>query len=71
MKYHIKQQGIRYFKVKISGDVEADLRRLARLRHRLRWLMRSSSSASPGRSCETGTRLDRRVSRQHPIRETM
>jgi hypothetical protein len=28
---YIKQQGIRYFKVKISGDVEADLWRLARL----------------------------------------
>ncbi len=28
---YIKQQGIRYFKVKISGDVDADLRRLARL----------------------------------------
>lgn len=28
---YIKQQGIRYFKVKLSGDVDADLQRLARL----------------------------------------
>jgi hypothetical protein len=28
---YIKQQGIRYFKVKLSGDVEADLQRLARI----------------------------------------
>jgi Enolase C-terminal domain-like len=28
---YITQQGIRYFKVKLSGDIDADLRRLARL----------------------------------------
>lgn len=28
---YIQQQGIRYFKVKLSGDADADLRRLARL----------------------------------------
>lgn len=31
LEEYIRQQGIRYFKVKISGDAEADLKRLARL----------------------------------------
>jgi L-alanine-DL-glutamate epimerase-like enolase superfamily enzyme len=31
LKDYIDQQGIRYFKVKISGDVDADLKRLMRL----------------------------------------